>query len=237
LVFVIRVLLRIIYAGWTTTLAIQAVNRDRVDPIAALQNIGSWFWRVLILESIGWGVLFAMLVVAIALGTTSTAFAFVLIGILSLLWNLATAALLPFALQEGRSLGIGLREGISISWWNMRRWWLPLITQMVLLGWVTFIYASYSIVQPTSVATRTVTKHTKTNWSVNAFWTGGYENECRWYAKLMETVEVEPVQLIDSLLGILFLILAIARKLKIAGELRDIQSARQALPTCSNSSD
>jgi hypothetical protein len=63
------------------------------------------------------------------------------------------------------------------------------------------------------------TTRTTTNWSVNGFWTGGYENECRWYDNLMEAAEAPPLPLISSLLGMLFAVLAIAVKLRIVTEL------------------
>jgi len=215
LAFGVQVFLGIVYAGWTTALIIQAVTRNRVEPIEALAVSRRWFWRVFFLELIGWGVLFLMLAVAIAIGTASLAFAVLLIAICSLIWNLATAALLPVALAERRSLGASLGKGLQVSWRKKSQLWLPVVTQMVLLGWATFIYVSYS----SSPRPGSFTTNTKTNWSVNGFWTGGYENNCRWYAKLMETVEAEPLPLISSLLGMLFAVLAIAVKLRIVAAL------------------
>lgn len=230
LAFAIQAFLRIVYAGWTTTLVIQAVRRDRVEPAAGLGMFGKWFWRVLILESIGWGALLAMLFLGIVLGRASIGVALVILGIGTLIWNLATAALLPIGLEEGRSLGNSIRQGIRVSWTKMNRWWLPVVAQMVLLGWVTFIHVSYTAstdAPPILGATRTVTTQTKTNWGVNPLWIGGYENRCRWHPALMGAMETEPPPLITSLLEIMLAVLAIAVKLKIVAELRETACGQQ----------
>lgn len=85
---------------------------------------------------------------------------------------------------------------------------------MVLLGWVTLIYVSYTESRPGGYST-----HSKTNWSVNGFWTGSYEHTCRWLPKLMEAVEAKPLPLFTTLLSIGFSVLAIAIKLRIMTEL------------------
>jgi hypothetical protein len=93
----------------------------------------------------------------------------------------------------------------------MGRWWLAVVLQMILLGWVTYIHVSYS----TSPRPGTVTTETRTSWHVNGFWTGGYENTCRWHADLMAALEAEPLPLVATLLELLFAVLAIAVKVRI----------------------
>jgi hypothetical protein len=214
LAFLIQLLLGVLYAGWTTALIIQAVRQDLVDPVEAFFNMGRWFLRVLGAEFIGWAVLLACVVVAIGLGTASTGLALVLIGACSLAWNLATAALLPVAVAERGSFRAALGKGLRVSWRRMGRWWLLIFVQMILLGWVTFIHVSYST-SSTSPGRATLTTHTKTNWQVNGFWTGGYEDTCRWDAELMKAFEAEPLPLVTTLLGLLFALLAILVKLQI----------------------
>ena len=87
--------------------------------------------------------------------------------------------------------------------------------KMNLLGWVTFIYVSYSSnPQPGSVTT-----HTKTSWQVNGFWTGGYEDTCRWHADLLKVVKAEPLPLVTTLLEVLFAVLAIGVKLRVVASI------------------
>jgi hypothetical protein len=212
--FVIQLLLALIYAGWTTALVLQAVREDRLDPLGAFRDLRRWFLRVLVAEFLGWAVLFATLAVAIALGTVSIGLALVLIGACSLVWNLVSAALLPVVVAEPGSLAAALRKGLRVSRARMGRWWLAVVLQMILLGWVTFIYVSYT----SSPGPGTITTQTRTSWHVNGFWTGGYEDTCRWHADLMAALEAEPLPVVATLLELLFAVLAIVIKLWVVAE-------------------
>jgi hypothetical protein len=213
--FLVQVALAVTYAGWTTTLIVQAVRHDQVDPMAALSAWPAWFWRVFGAETIGWCVLFASLVPAMVIGAAALPLALLLIGAFSLFWNLLTAALLPVVVAERESFVNVVRKGLRLSWQRMGRWWFPVLVQMILLGWVTLIYVSYT----SSPRPGSVTTNTKSNVGVNGFWTGGYENSCRWHTKLMAVVETEPMPLVEFLLGLLFAILAIVVKLRITADL------------------
>ena len=138
-----------------------------------------------------------------------------LIGAVSLLWNLLTAALLPIVVAERGAFVDAVRNGLRVSWERKGRWWLPVVLQMVLLGWVTLLYVSYT----GSPRPGSYTTNTKSDVSVNGFWTGGYENSCRWHTKLMTVVETEPMPLVEFLLGLLFAVLAVVVKLRIAADL------------------
>jgi hypothetical protein len=210
--FVIQLVLGVIYAGWTTVLVLQVVREERVDAVGAFAGFGQWFLRVLATEFIAWVVLFICLAIAIALGSASIELALILIAACSVVWNLSTAALLLFMVSERRSFGVSFREGIRVSWNRKSRWWVPVVVQLVLLGWVTFIYIEYT----SSPRPGTTVTHTKTNWRVNGFWTGGYESDCRWHTDLMRTVEAEPLPIINTLLGLLFAVFATVIKLRIA---------------------
>jgi hypothetical protein len=202
----VSILLWVAYAAWVTTLILDEVRHDRANPVEALNGLRCWFFRVWGLECIGWGVLFLGLACAVALGPGALPLAVVGIVVGSVLWNLATAALLPVALDARLSFGEALRHGIQVSWRAKGRWWRSILAQMMLLGLFTFVSVSYA-------------GHSKTNWSANGFWTGGYENECRWYGKLMEALEVPKVAVISTALGFVFGVLAIAVKLRIVEDL------------------
>jgi hypothetical protein len=64
-----------------------------------------------------------------------------------------------------------------------------------------------------------VRTQTKTSWNINGFWTGGYEDTCRWHANLMKVVEADPVPVVTALLVLVFSVLAVAIKLRIAGDI------------------
>lgn len=211
LAFLLHLALAVFYSGWTTALIVQAVRQDRVDPAGSLAEFPDWFLRVLGALAFGWGVLFACLAVVIAIGAAFLPLALLLIGGFSLAWNLLTAALLPVIIGERGPFWSSVRKGIRVSREGMSQWWLPVVIQMVLLGWVTFLYVSYTNTSgPGSYST-----HNKTDFSVNGFWTGGYENSCRWHTKLMQAVESQPLPFVEFLLSVLLAILAILVKLKI----------------------
>ena len=214
LFFVIEILLGLIYAGWTTVLVLQAVRRDRVDPVRAVAGVRRWFPRVLAAEFVGWAVFFAGLAVAVAIGTNSVELAMLLIGVGGLVWNLATAALLPVAVAEEGSLGQALRAGLRVSWAGKRRWWRLVVAQMVLLGCVTYIAVSFTH-SPRPGVFQTQSRST---WHVHGFWAGGYPDACHWHTDLMQTVEAEPLPLVTTLLGLIFAVLAIAIKLRITAD-------------------
>ena len=85
---------------------------------------------------------------------------------------------------------------------------------MILLGWITYMAVSYTEAKPGSTTTQS-----KTDFSVNGFWTGGYENECRWYSKLMQVLETPALAVISTSLGLVFGVLAIAIKLRISEDI------------------
>lgn len=215
-------LLSMVYVGWTTVLIFQVVILGQVKLIAALAIMGRRFWRVLAIEFFGWGVLLAVSMVMFATATVSMPFALILIGLVSLFWNLATAAVLPVALADTRSFWSALRHGLAVSRAGMSKWGPLIIVQMVLLGWITFINVSYTIYEKKHADTEytaTDIDKIKTTWGVKVFWTGGYADDCKWHGSLMEALEAEPVQLIDRLLTLMFAILAIAIKIKIVSGL------------------
>ena len=64
------------------------------------------------------------------------------LGLFFLGWNLLTAALLPVVVFERRGFIAAVRQGIAVSWQGIGRWWLAIIGQMVLLGFVTYLSIS-----------------------------------------------------------------------------------------------
>jgi hypothetical protein len=123
------------------------------------------------------------------------------------MWNFATAALLPVGFATEGGFWRSFRAGVAASLGYLHKWWFLLLAQMVLLGLV-FYYQSSS------------GGNTNVSWSVNVFWTGGYEDECRWYGKLAEAMRVPKLPLVETLLTLLFGVLAVAIKLAIIQRLQ-----------------
>lgn len=207
--------LAVVHAGWTTILIFQAVLLDRVNAPAGLANLKPLFFRVLGVAFVGHVGVIVGAAAAFAAYRLSIVLTLLLLLAVALLWNLATSALLPVALAEGGPFLRSVRRGVRASWGGVGRWWRPLVWQMVLLGCVTFVYVSYTTEGPG----RDTWQTTKTNWEVHAFWTGGYESDCRWYDELMETAEAEPLRFVNTSLGLVFSVLAVAIKLRIVSEL------------------
>jgi hypothetical protein len=212
--FFVQVGLQVAYGAWITSLIIQVVRTDRADLVQALKGL-RWFLRVFCLELFGWLGLFSWVALGLAVGMVALPLAFIFIGVGSLLWNLASAAILLVGLDDRLGFWQTFPKGILVSWRFKRKWWKPVVVQLFLLGIVTFVAVSYT----DTPRPGTVTSQSKTNFSVNGFWTGGYENECRWYGKLMVALDAPTLELIATALGLLFGILAIAVKLTIAASL------------------
>ena len=216
--FVLSILLWAGYGTWMTVLILQLAREGRDDPVAAWSGVRRWFGRVLGLEFVGWGVLFLALAVVIPLAAGALPLALLAIGGGCVLWNLATAALLPVALDGRLRFGEALGHGIRVSWRGKARWWPAVVAQLLLLGLVTFVSVSHG---GPGDKPGSYTRQQKTSWAVNAFWTGGYENECRWYGKLMEALEAPKLKWVSTALGLTFGVLAIVVKIHIVGRLME----------------
>ncbi len=165
----VSIFLAVLHAGWTTSLVLQAVEHGSVELCAPLAHPARWFLRALGVLAIGTAGLLLLLVVGLALAAVALPLGLIFLAMGSLVWNLFTAALLLTALRSRSPFPRALGEGLGASLQGMGRWWGVVVLQMFLLGWVTFLHVRYT----SSEAGRS-TSHSKTNWSVNAFWTGGY---------------------------------------------------------------
>lgn len=234
---IFMLLLSAVYVGWTTVLIFQLVVRGQTNLLEALAIIRLWFWRVLALEFFGWGVILGFFGAMLATGIVSMLFAVIITGIASLLWNLTTAALLPVALADPRPFREAVRHGFDVSLAGMNKWASLVVVQMLLLGWITLVHVSYTTREEKRSNTTytesglnsetarfgttdsvSTTRHTQTNWSVNSFWTGSYADGCKWHENLMKALDAPQMPLIDSLLTLLFALLAIAIKFRIIND-------------------
>jgi hypothetical protein len=203
-------LLAVLYAGWATTLILQAVDRDRVDLLAGLATLPRWLPRTFAVLAVGTGSVLVLLGVGLALAAVAMPLAFLFLGSCSLVMNLLTAAWLPATLRSRGTFFAALGEGLEVSVRGVGRWWGVVLLQMLLMGWVTFLHFSY-----TSYSANSSTSHSKTNWSVNAFWTGGYEEGCRWYGEAMKLADSATLPPLVTLLGLMFGVVAVAVKLTV----------------------
>jgi hypothetical protein len=209
--FLIRIALAVAYATWMTALVLELVRTGHGDPCRVSSAVPGRFCRMLGLEFIGWAAILlataALLLLMPVLGFFALAPMLVCAG----LWNYATAAVLPVAWQEASGFWQSFRAGVAVSLANLRKWWLLSLAQMLLLGLVFFYY---------SRSGGGGSSHTNVSWSVNAFWTGGYEGDCRWYDKLSEALHTSKLPLVETLLSLLFGAFAVAIKIAIVQRLQ-----------------
>ncbi len=199
------------YATWMTAAILAFVRTGEDNPCKLWPSAFKQFWRVFVLELIGVGVVFVGTAVWISLIAVMGWFALVPMAVFGVAWNLATAAVLPVGFESEAGLGNAFRAGVRVSLAHLRQWWLLLLMHMVLLGTFIFFYSHRA-------------GNTNVSWNVNVFWTGGYESDCRWYGKLLESYQTSKLPFVDTLLGLLFGAMAVAIKIAIVQRWKEGES-------------
>jgi hypothetical protein len=209
--FLLRIALAVAYAAWVTAAVLELVRTGNGDPCPVLPAAQSRFWRVLGLEFIGWAAVMAATSALLLLMPVVGFVALVPMLVFAVAWNFATAAVLPVACHDQSGFWDSFRAGVAVSLAHLRKWWLLLLAQMLLLGVVFFYYSHWS---------NGGSAHTNVSWSVNTFWTGGYEDECRLYGRLAEACHTAKLPFVETLLTLLFGALAVAIKIAIVQRLQ-----------------
>jgi hypothetical protein len=198
------------FAAWQTGLLLQWVRTASLPTLSPFPLLSRNFWPALACLGIGVTVLMLLLIPVLAVAAGSMVLAIPLLGLLAVGWNMATLALLPVCLAENGPLLQRIRSGFRTSWKNKRRWAGWLIVHLLLLG--VFVAARASTSTQSSSTT-------SVGYSINAFWVGGYENNCRWLTIYMDQVKSPALPLVATSLQLLFLVLAVAIKLALIRDL------------------
>jgi hypothetical protein len=226
LAWLLRILLSALFATWMTVLVVEAVRRDQADLHATLSQSKRRFLRVLLLLCLGWGLstlLFAVELAAVSTLGMGTAHVFgraggivpwlLLIGVLAyrFLLSLATAAVLPVAVESDQGFFSALRSGIAQSWRYRARWWKLLLVQYFLMGAWAVVHYRYS------QTGGSLSSSTKFDFSFRYFapWLAGYEYKAQWYSQAMNWLGHEPLVLVVTLSALLSGLLSIVVKLAI----------------------
>ena len=148
-------------------------------------------------------------------------------AVFGVLWNYATAALLPVGFESAQGFWAAFRDGVRASFAHLPKWWLLLLAHMLLLGMIMFFSVRWN---------QAGTQHNNLSWNVNVFWTGGYEDECRWYGKLAEVNRTTRMPLVTTLLTLLFGAMAVAMKIAIVQRMQKepVAMAPESVPTVIN---
>lgn len=224
--WLLRILLHALFATWMTVLVVEAVRHNRADLGPALSRSKDRFLRVFALLCLMWilaTLLFAVeipAVLALGMGVAPVlgrlgvvAVWLALIGVLTyrFMISLATAALLPVAVESRQDFSATLRSGIAKSWRNRGKWWKLLLIQYLLLGaWITVHYHY-------SHTGGRFSSNTSFNFNCNysAPWLGGYDYTATWYSKVMGYLAHQPLALVVTLSALLSGLLSIVVKLAI----------------------
>ena len=212
------------YTSWVTGAILAMVRTGQNNPCAVWPSALKQFWRVFGLDCIGVGAVLITTSVLIGLMPVIGWFALAPMAVFAVAWNFATAAVLPVAFESGPGFWAAFRAGVQVSLANLRKWWLLLLAQMLLLGLFIFFYSRWN---------QGGTAHTNVNWNINVFWTGGYESDCRWYGKLVDVYKTSKLPFVETLLTLLFGTMAVAVKIAIVQRLQGEASGMDTPPLVS----
>lgn len=230
--WLVQLALGIGFIGWTTSVLLQLVRSGQVDLVRTAKDVRWWFPRTL---SVAFFVcvpayLLLGLFLLPALMTKNpwammgiTYPFIVVLGVVSLVWNLATAALIPYVLSTRVGLLRAMREGLQVSWVSKWKTILPVTLVMLLAGWLVILSVTYS---ETKVAreetdggslttTTTETKNFKSKYTTHFIWAGGYPEDSKWHGDLMQMVERKPLPSVDFRIMLLLLLFSVAVNLQI----------------------
>lgn len=207
--FLLLVAVVLLQVAWSTLLVQRSVADEETTLGEALRDALPLVPRATLCCVLGWGALL------IPFGALLAVMDFALwmlvpIGLLAVVVNFTTAPLLLVALDDVRpwreAVGGALRVGL-VRW---REYWLVLVVRLLLLGLVTYVAVEFGTAGRTTSSTK---------FGVQAFWTGGYESECRWLGEYAAALKVEVPALLTRLSGLLFAVFALVCHLEIAHRL------------------
>jgi len=220
---VLEIALWAAYAAWQTALIIRALRSSGPISPELWPSIRRGFGPALVVFALGTVVLLAGLAFCLALTAALLSLGMFAMGLFSVVWNLATTALLPTVLIRDGPIGNRIVAGLRQSWRLKARLWRPLLTLLVLMGLVTFSYSYTRVTIPAAGGVTRTTESSNSSLQVHCFWVGGYENQCNWYPDVMANAKAPPVPVLTWWLGLQFLVLAVAMKWTVIQEILNEQ--------------
>lgn len=227
--FLLRFTATVFVTGWMTKVILDFYESDRVDLFAPFRSVKVWFPRTLVGVLFGSIPIFVLLYLMLPLlyGAgfsilTLLIYIFIiLIGVFSLIWNLATSVLIPHILMTTITIKEAVIEGVKISWLNRKKMRLPLILLMIFSGWIVFIsvtYKDYSIEKKKFGEYSYVSSYSlrnQSNFSTDFVWVGDYQTKSKWHDRMMSAVKEQSLPTIDLRITILMLFLSLVVNLEI----------------------
>jgi len=195
------------FAAWQTDLLIRAQSNPGPLDLAPWSPIRRGFWRAFGALAIGSAGLNLLSVPLVALLGPSSfpGFAFCLL-LVTLLWNVATFAVLPWVMQSPERFATAVKSGTRQSWRRKWRWSPLVVAQLLMLGAMTYYSSS---------------RHGSSSWSFNVHnpWIGGYECTTNWYADHQAWIKAPESPFALALQMLAFLTLAVAVKVSVLADL------------------
>ena len=210
---VLGLLIRVGYASWVTLLVLRVIRERAVGSLTDFSAVRRFYARVACILLVGWSVPFCAALVAMGIATAYPAagtFVIIVLGVVILVWNLLTAAMLPVGMDERLNFREAIVRGFRVSRQGLARWWFPVTFQLLLLGLWT--YPAWTVDDTGSLGHRFA-------WQVHALWVGGYESHCHWCSDLQAAMRVRPQPFVTTVLALACGVYAVALKLHIAGRL------------------
>ena len=224
--------LSVIFSGWLTRLAWQAIERDEVDLLSGLRSISQWLPRALGVILLGNGIVFLLTIAFIALDLKSTTLFLALLLLATILWNIATIALLPVVLNSPASLARALALGFKVSNLNIKRLLLPVFLKLLLVGCVVYAAVGYTKTNyEFGESSSNYSFNNKVSYQVNALWVGDFNSQNKWHDFYMETLEIAGAPAISFRLNFLMLLLSLAVMLKICSTILGPESSQSQATT------
>jgi hypothetical protein len=211
------------YAAWQTDLIIRALQSSGPISPVPWSSIRRGFGPALAVLALGTVVLLVGLAFCLALAAASLWLGLFAMGVWSVAWNLATAALLPTVLIRGGMIRSRIAAGLRASWRLKGRLWRPVLTLLVLMGLATVFYVHTKTTVPGAGGVTQTSETTNSSFHVHCFWVGGFDNECYWYPDVMADSKAPPVPVLTWCLGLQFLVLAVAMKWTVIQEILNEQ--------------
>ncbi len=206
-------LIRVAYASWVTLLVLRVIRERAVGSLTDFTAVRRFYVRVACILLVGWSVPFFAALAAMGIATTYPAtgtFVLITLGVVILVWNLLTAAMLPVGMDERLHFREAISRGLCVSRQGLGRWWFPVTFQLLLLG--LWSYPAWTVDNTGLLGHRF-------DWQVHALWVGGYESHCHWCSDLQAALRVRPLPFVTTLLALACGVYAVALKLHIAGRL------------------
>ncbi|MBK8096993.1 MAG: hypothetical protein IPK26_07795 [Planctomycetes bacterium] len=204
---VLAMLIAVLISAWTTALVVAVARGERAaDQLGpALRRAGQRYWQVLGANVFGHGIVLfgaAGMLAAAARSGVEPPLA-VIACLFTLVWNVASAALLVHVVADDRSFAAATRTAFlsALTGWRTLAW--PKLSQLAVLG--TFVWLQ-----------TTDGRNHRFTWHLHMQWAGGHAHTSHWYSDYCKFVEASASPLLLTMLSAALTGVALANQIRAA---------------------